>query len=94
MSPLLRSLARCTGLTGKRALATPANLSPSLLNPILPSKIPAVLHLKSGQSYEGNAFGSNKSRFGETVFSTSITSCRSVLATCTQRLADQQTPTR
>jgi carbamoyl-phosphate synthase small subunit len=36
---------------------------------------PAVLHLKTGQSYAGRSFGANKSVFGETVFSTSITSC-------------------
>lgn len=37
---------------------------------------PAVLHLKTGQSFTGRAFGSPKSIFGETVFSTSITSCQ------------------
>ncbi|KAG8836110.1 Multifunctional pyrimidine synthesis protein CAD [Serendipita sp. 405] len=36
--------------------------------------IPAVLHLKTGQSFTGKSFGSPKSVFGETVFSTSITS--------------------
>ncbi|KAF8322120.1 small subunit of carbamoyl phosphate synthase [Clavulina sp. PMI_390] len=35
---------------------------------------PAVLHLKTGQSFEGKAFGAHRSVFGETVFSTSITS--------------------
>lgn len=35
---------------------------------------PAVLHLKTGQSFEGKAFGAPRSIFGETVFSTSITS--------------------
>ncbi|KAK4689803.1 hypothetical protein P7C73_g283, partial [Tremellales sp. Uapishka_1] len=70
MSNLLKNLARSTGLSGKRTLATPS----SLYTPILPSKIPAALHLKTGQSYYGNAFGSDKSAFGETVFSTSITS--------------------
>lgn len=38
-------------------------------------KIPATLHLKSGQSFQGTSFGSTKSIWGETVFSTSITSC-------------------
>lgn len=56
----------------KRTLATPVN---SLYTPILPAKIPATLHLKSGQSYYGSSFGSENSKFGETVFSTSITSC-------------------
>lgn len=56
----------------KRTLATPVN---SLYTPILPAKIPAALHLKSGQSYYGSSFGSENSKFGETVFSTSITSC-------------------
>ncbi|KAF9012459.1 carbamoyl phosphate synthase small subunit [Cyathus striatus] len=38
------------------------------------SSIPAALHLKSGQSFRGQSFGASKSIFGETVFSTSITS--------------------
>ncbi|KAK8846788.1 carbamoyl-phosphate synthase, small subunit [Kwoniella newhampshirensis] len=54
----------------KRHLATPT----SLYTPVLPAKIPAALHLKSGQSYFGENFGSENSKFGETVFSTSITS--------------------
>lgn len=36
--------------------------------------LPAVLHLKTGQSFVGRSFGAPKSIFGETVFSTSITS--------------------
>ena len=36
---------------------------------------PAVLHLKTGQSFAGRSFGASNSVFGETVFSTSITSC-------------------
>ena len=36
---------------------------------------PAVLHLKTGQSFVGRSFGAPTSVFGETVFSTSITSC-------------------
>lgn len=55
----------------KRTLATPVN---SLYTSVLPAKIPAALHLKSGQSYFGSSFGSENSKFGETVFSTSITS--------------------
>lgn len=39
--------------------------------------IPAALHLKTGQSFTGRSFGASKSVFGETVFSTSITSCKS-----------------
>jgi carbamoyl-phosphate synthase small subunit len=39
---------------------------------------PAVLHLKTGQSFQGKAFGAPVSVFGETVFSTSITSCMTV----------------
>ncbi|KAF9526604.1 carbamoyl-phosphate synthase [Crepidotus variabilis] len=35
---------------------------------------PATLHLKTGQSFYGKSFGASKSIFGETVFSTSITS--------------------
>src|SRR5258707_2973027 len=37
--------------------------------------IPAALHLKTGQSFTGCSFGAPRSIFGETVFSTSITSC-------------------
>ena len=40
-----------------------------------PFPIPAALHLKSGQSFHGRSFGTPKSIYGETVFSTSITSC-------------------
>lgn len=58
----------------KRTLATPHS---SLLTPVLPAKLPAALHLKSGESYFGQSFGSENSKFGETVFSTSITSCAS-----------------
>ncbi|KAJ7901982.1 carbamoyl-phosphate synthase [Mycena olivaceomarginata] len=36
--------------------------------------VPAALHLKTGQSFNGRSFGAPKSIFGETVFSTSITS--------------------
>ncbi|EPQ57336.1 small subunit of carbamoyl phosphate synthase [Gloeophyllum trabeum ATCC 11539] len=36
--------------------------------------IPGVLHLKTGQSFYGRSFGAPKSIWGETVFSTSITS--------------------
>ncbi|KAF8499548.1 carbamoyl-phosphate synthase [Russula emetica] len=38
------------------------------------TSIPAVLHLKTGQSFTGCSFGAPRSIFGETVFSTSITS--------------------
>ncbi|KAH9485034.1 Carbamoyl-phosphate synthase arginine-specific small chain [Psilocybe cubensis] len=36
--------------------------------------VPATLHLKSGQSFHGKSFGAPRSIYGETVFSTSITS--------------------
>ncbi|KZV83495.1 small subunit of carbamoyl phosphate synthase [Exidia glandulosa HHB12029] len=36
--------------------------------------LPAVLHLKTGQSFTGRHFGAPRSIYGETVFSTSITS--------------------
>lgn len=39
-----------------------------------PSPIPATLHLKTGQSFAGRSFGAPRSIYGETVFSTSITS--------------------
>ncbi|KAF8070582.1 carbamoyl-phosphate synthase [Lyophyllum atratum] len=38
------------------------------------SNLPATLHLKTGQSFHGRSFGAPKSIYGETVFSTSITS--------------------
>lgn len=38
------------------------------------ANIPATLHLKTGQSFTGKSFGCTESKFGETVFSTSITS--------------------
>ncbi|KAG9030833.1 Multifunctional pyrimidine synthesis protein CAD [Serendipita sp. 407] len=50
--------------------------------------IPAVLHLKTGQSFTGKSFGSPKSVFGETVFSTSITSYTRAI---TRILRDQGT---
>lgn len=50
-----------------RGFASQAGLSPS-------TSLPAVLHLKSGQSFNGKSFGAPRSIFGETVFSTSITS--------------------
>lgn len=39
-----------------------------------PASQPASLRLQTGQSFEGRSFGAPKSVFGETVFSTSITS--------------------
>ncbi|PFH50888.1 hypothetical protein AMATHDRAFT_60214 [Amanita thiersii Skay4041] len=48
-----------------RSLATPSG-------PI--TAAPATLHLKTGESFHGRSFGAPKSIFGETVFSTSITS--------------------
>jgi carbamoyl-phosphate synthase small subunit len=42
------------------------------------STLPAALHLKTGQSFLGRSFGAPKSIYGETVFSTSITSCMSL----------------
>ncbi|KIY67155.1 small subunit of carbamoyl phosphate synthase [Cylindrobasidium torrendii FP15055 ss-10] len=36
--------------------------------------LPAAMHLKTGQSFFGRSFGAPRSVFGETVFSTSITS--------------------
>ncbi|KAI0248132.1 carbamoyl-phosphate synthase [Lactifluus subvellereus] len=36
--------------------------------------VPAILHFKTGQSFTGRSFGAPRSIYGETVFSTSITS--------------------
>ncbi|GHJ85999.1 hypothetical protein NliqN6_2401 [Naganishia liquefaciens] len=55
-----------------RTFATPSDKS--LFTPILAPQDPAVLHMITGQSYEGQAFGAKQSIYGETVFSTSITS--------------------
>jgi len=41
-----------------------------------------VLHLKTGQSFAGRSLGAPKSVFGETVFSTSITSCKHPFFCC------------
>ncbi|KAH7913476.1 carbamoyl phosphate synthase small subunit [Hygrophoropsis aurantiaca] len=60
---LTRTIIRIPALT--RGLATHAGPNAAL---------PAVLHLKTGQSFTGRSFGAPKSVFGETVFSTSITS--------------------
>lgn len=64
-----RTLILFTRSTSARGLAT--HVGPSVLTP---RATPAVLHLKTGQSFTGKSFGSKKSIFGETVFSTSITS--------------------
>jgi len=48
-----------------RGFSTHANSSPP---------IPATLHLKTGQTFSGRSFGAPRSIYGETVFSTSITS--------------------
>lgn len=48
-----------------RGLATHANSAVA---------VPASLHLKTGQSFHGKSFGAPRSTYGETVFSTSITS--------------------
>ncbi|KAH8119216.1 carbamoyl-phosphate synthase [Phellopilus nigrolimitatus] len=58
---LIRSISRIPSLF--RSFATHAALSN-----------PAVLHLKTGESFAGKAFGAPRSIWGETVFSTSITS--------------------
>lgn len=76
MSSILRPLAKtAAAATARRGLATPTTLPhQSLLQNVLPAKVPAALFLKSGQEYHGTGFGSSNSKFGETVFSTSITS--------------------
>ena len=90
MSAFLRSFRSVTAASPaaafKRGYAAHAaapvnpNANRSLLQQVLPPKSPAALHLKSGQTFHGQAFGHPESRFGETVFTTSITSCQS--ATC------------
>ncbi|KAK4057202.1 Multifunctional pyrimidine synthesis protein CAD [Microbotryomycetes sp. JL221] len=55
----------------RRSLATVAGTHPA--TPFDPNR-PATLHLKTGEKFTGKAFGAPISRFGESVFSTSITS--------------------
>lgn len=63
---LSRNIIRIARLS--RGFATHANIAAA-------STLPAVLHLKTGQSFKGRSFGAPKSIDGETVFSTAITSC-------------------
>ncbi|KAL7418582.1 Multifunctional pyrimidine synthesis protein CAD [Cryptotrichosporon argae] len=74
MSSILRSASRSAAGIAKRGLATPVSTPTGLLTHVLPPKLPAALHLKTGQTFAGQHFGSSTSKFGETVFSTSITS--------------------
>ena len=64
---LLRSITRSPIIV--RGFATHAPATP----------LPAILHLKTGESFKGTAFGSPRSIWGETVFSTSITSCELIV---------------
>lgn len=81
MSSFIRSFRSTIAPSFKRGYAAHAaapvnpNAQRSALKQVLPDKIPATLHLKSGQSFYGQHFGHKESRFGETVFTTSITSC-------------------
>ncbi|GAA6043662.1 hypothetical protein JCM8097_008594 [Rhodosporidiobolus ruineniae] len=73
MFSLLRqtaSLPRVARPAFARSLATVQSKS---LNPFNPD-LPATLHLKTGESFTGRSFGAPVSAFGESVFSTSITS--------------------
>ena len=76
-------LAAVSAAVHARQLATPAFREPvfSSTLPRQPSSNtifrvdkPATLHLKSGEKFGGYAFGAPNSRFGESVFSTAITS--------------------
>lgn len=78
---MLRSTKLATTLakaTHYRSLATAITAYPIVPGQHKPTKhnpdTPATLHLKTGQRFVGKAFGSPISRFGESVFSTSITS--------------------
>jgi carbamoyl-phosphate synthase small subunit len=66
------ALARASPRNARRCLATHATTThvPTAHDP----QRPATLHLKSGEAFSGKAFGAPLSRFGEAVFSTSITS--------------------
>lgn len=77
---------RCLSSSALAALAAPAPSTPSLggfavssqpriTYTYAPPSQPATLHLKTGEAFTGKSFGSPKPvKFGETVFSTSITS--------------------
>lgn len=56
-----------------RALATHTGSGPITYTEA-PASQPATLHLKSGHSFTGRSFGAPRSVFGETVFTTAITS--------------------
>lgn len=58
-----------------RTIIRTARLSRGFATHANNTSLPAVLHLKTGQSFQGRSFGAPKSIYGETVFSTSITSC-------------------
>ncbi|PWN47276.1 small subunit of carbamoyl phosphate synthase [Violaceomyces palustris] len=66
-----RSVALPAGLV-RRSLATHA--TPPITISEAPEEQPATLHLKSGHAFAGKHFGAPRSIFGETVFTTSITS--------------------
>jgi carbamoyl-phosphate synthase small subunit len=75
MLALLRPRLAPLGRTHCRSLATfVPTLVPNHVPQAQDRDLPATLHLKTGQSFTGKAFGSRNSRFGESVFSTSITS--------------------
>lgn len=72
LRPTLPALKRVARPSLIRTLAN-GTVSPKSENPHNPD-LPATLHLKSGESFTGRAFGAPISRFGESVFSTAITS--------------------
>jgi len=58
-----------------RHILSASSRSPRLARALATTtQLDAVLHLKTGQSFKGKSFGALKSIYGETVFSTSITS--------------------
>jgi carbamoyl-phosphate synthase small subunit len=74
LSHLARSSLRSCIYQQRRSLANPSGKLPITISEAPPSQ-PATLHLKSGHSFVGKSFGAPvASRFGETVFTTSITS--------------------
>jgi carbamoyl-phosphate synthase small subunit len=66
-------------MLGRHVLNLPRLVRGLATHSDLISGIPAALHLKTGQTFHGKSFGAPKSIFGETVFSTSITSCETIL---------------
>lgn len=70
MSPFMISTSSIRAYLRVGSLATRSLTTRS----VAPPSLPAVLRLQTGEVFEGRSFGAPKTSFGETVFTTSITS--------------------